>query len=195
MGEYLLTLLNLLLLTHLSTAFCDLGRFFSEKELSIEETARMFPIVFRGISLATTGSRSDAFGDGVQFTARFELLNMFKDAPDLRNHWSIDADSGNRKLDVTLEQLPEECKNGVTGPIEYIVFSTLDDNKIVAKSITKWDEESDQRIWMSLGWSKWSEWSPCSVSCSSGIQQRIRHCSTGKCPGYNIEQRHCNLFG
>lgn len=47
------------------------------------------------------------------------------------------------------------------------------------------------------GWSKWSDWSSCSVSCSAGIQQRIRHCqlSGGKCHGFNLEQRHCNLFG
>ncbi|KAF5280672.1 hypothetical protein FQA39_LY05320 [Lamprigera yunnana] len=46
-----------------------------------------------------------------------------------------------------------------------------------------------------LCWSKWTDWSSCSVTCSAGIQQRIRHCLLADCPGFNIEQRHCNLFG
>nr|CAI5855317.1 unnamed protein product [Callosobruchus analis] len=80
-------------------------------------------------------------------------------------------------------------------PSEYIVFCKLTENRFRVVSLAKWDEDADQRVWQALGWSKWSEWSPCSVTCSMGIQQRTRHCLTERCSGFNVEQRHCNQFG
>lgn len=47
-------------------------------------------------------------------------------------------------------------------------------------------------------WSKFSEWSPCSVSCGSGTQAKFRTCifngkltETSKCKGNNRESRQC----
>lgn len=59
-------------------------------------------------------------------------------------------------------------------------------------------------VFYNLGWSSWSDYLPCSVSCGIGVQQRIRHCLKNiirkmnkkkyYCEGYNIEQRNCNMF-
>ncbi|KAF2894460.1 hypothetical protein ILUMI_11712, partial [Ignelater luminosus] len=88
-----------------------------------------------------------------------------------------------------------ECDSTTAVPEEYIIFCDIVEKELRATSIAKWDENTDQRVWAALGWSKWTDWSACSVSCSAGIQQRVRHCLQPECPGFNVEQRHCNLFG
>jgi hypothetical protein len=49
------------------------------------------------------------------------------------------------------------------------------------------------------GWSQWSTWTTCTVTCGGGIQDRLRFCSNpapkhdGKlCLGNPIEARDCN---
>ena len=54
-------------------------------------------------------------------------------------------------------------------------------------------------VWAVNGdWTNWSEWTPCDVTCGTGLQTRRRNCSNpepafgGKiCPGYKTEARNC----
>ncbi|XP_045460250.1 uncharacterized protein LOC123670749 [Harmonia axyridis] len=186
----------LLSLSNPIVASCDLERLFLGKRVSIEESVMDCPIVFRGLSVATSGAaHNPAGGVGSKFTARFELSNTFKDMRAFRDQWSISMDADDRTVNVTIMEEPTaECAHGITAPLEYIVFGFADGEKVTAASVVKWSERTDQRVWMVLGWGQWGDWSPCSVSCSSGIQQRIRHCLKDKCPGHNVEQRHCNMF-
>ncbi|XP_049820504.1 uncharacterized protein LOC109594726 [Aethina tumida] len=174
-----------------TTRCCDLEQFFSEKQVSVEESAASSEIVFHGFTIAGAASTSENDLRGV-FTAYFELINTYKGAEQLTK-WGA---NNYRRINVTFVTRPSvECVEGSNVPREYIIFADLVNDEIRASSIAKWDEEADERVWRVLGWSKWSDWSACSVSCSSGIQQRSRHCRLPKCPGFNVEQRHCNLFG
>lgn len=186
---------------------CDLEQFFSEKQVSVEESTVSSPVVFRGITVAdaaaaaalqagptqlppTANAENDVHG-GV-FTTYFELINTYKGVEVLNSR----VTNNFRRLNVSIASHPSiKCDEGSEVLREYIIFCELVNDELLATSVAIWDEETDQRVWTSLGWNKWSEWSACSVSCSSGIQQRTRHCRSSKCPGFNVEQRHCNLFG
>uniref|UniRef100_A0A8C5QVV7 Properdin n=1 Tax=Leptobrachium leishanense TaxID=445787 RepID=A0A8C5QVV7_9ANUR len=43
-------------------------------------------------------------------------------------------------------------------------------------------------------WSEWSRWSPCTVSCTEGVEIRRRTCiGQGDCPGLSVEVQSCVL--
>ncbi|XP_062907004.1 SCO-spondin [Mobula hypostoma] len=43
-----------------------------------------------------------------------------------------------------------------------------------------------------LGWSKWSPWSQCSVSCGGGEQIRTRFCHNPPCEGFPVQSKTCH---
>lgn len=180
------------------THSCDLEQYFSGKQVSVEESTSASRVVFRGLRRTSPKLENDssaAAAASSSNTIYFELINTYKGSEFL-NVWDVE---NFRKIAVTFLNRPMvECQYSGEIPMEYIVFCDMVEGEMTAISVARWDERTDQRIWTELGWSDWSEWSPCSVSCSSGIQQRTRHCKLAEasdCRGYNVEQRHCNLFG
>ncbi|XP_048526400.1 uncharacterized protein LOC109543420 [Dendroctonus ponderosae] len=167
---------------------CDLEELLGPKQTSLEDATLRSSLVFRGMALPI---QDPAFS---VFTVFFELITVYKGDGFLKEWRKLN--NYFRKINVTFETrtTAADCLDGNKVPRDYVVFASLIQDEIRAGSVAKWDENADLRVWKALGWSQWSDWSSCSVSCSAGIQQRTRHCLQQKCSGFNIQQRHCNLF-
>ncbi|CAH0552032.1 unnamed protein product [Brassicogethes aeneus] len=63
-------------------------------------------------------------------------------------------------------------------------------NQYAEQALSSELEEVDSR---SGGWSKWSEWSPCSRSCDGGVSKQIRSCKTSSCRGEHVRYKICNM--
>ncbi|KAJ3650781.1 hypothetical protein Zmor_016861 [Zophobas morio] len=140
---------------------CDLERFFSEKQVSVEESASTSQIVFRGLTIAAKATPNDPRG---VFTAHFELINTYKGAETLE----AGGIGAFRRINVTFVTRPAgECSEGSDVPREYIIFCNLENEELRATSIAKWDESTDQRVWAALGMG--TEWEILwEMGCSDG---------------------------
>ncbi|XP_022906677.2 uncharacterized protein [Onthophagus taurus] len=175
---------------------CNLESVFSSKLVSVEENAQNSRVILGGTDRPVLmGPIFDDEPDGA-FVAVFDFFMTYKGSQFMDNRYLEDSDFRNSRIvNITFTSRPLiDCQIAQV-PTKYIIFCDVVDNELVAHSVVKWDHETDQRVWMAVGWTKWSEWSTCSVSCGKGIQQRLRYCTIEKCEGYNVEQRHCNLFG
>ncbi|XP_056638741.1 uncharacterized protein LOC130446478 [Diorhabda sublineata] len=160
----------------------------TQREVSIEEHATSCEIVFRG----NTFLRENDFlrrSREEQMMTYFRVVNTYKGAD------AIDDLIANNMgcINVTLPRL-DNYKSNLKIPKEYIIFCNLENGEVNAVVIVEWTENNDLRVWSALGWSSWGEWLSCSVSCGGGIQQRSRRCRRKNCHGFNVEQRHCNIF-
>lgn len=82
------SVLFILVLNHLRFInCCDLEHFFSEKQVSVEESTKTSQVIFRGLStVKTLTSVTDLQG---VFTAYFELINTYKGAEALDVVWDV----------------------------------------------------------------------------------------------------------
>uniref|UniRef100_A0A672SB30 Thrombospondin-1 n=1 Tax=Sinocyclocheilus grahami TaxID=75366 RepID=A0A672SB30_SINGR len=87
-----------------------------------------------------------------------------------------------------------ECGNSATVcrkiscPLIPCANATVPDGECCPRCGTPSDSAED-------GWSPWSEWTHCSVSCGRGIQQRGRSCDriNNNCEGTSVQTRDCYL--
>lgn len=57
-----------------------------------------------------------------------------------------------RHINITIyETSITECIAGGSVPQEYIIFCNIENEDLYATSIVKWDEDTDQRVWTSIG--------------------------------------------
>lgn len=71
-----------------STNCCDLEQYFSEKQVSVEDSAKESKLIFRGLTIATTTPSYFENNNDVRdvFTAYFEFINTYKGSESL-NGW------------------------------------------------------------------------------------------------------------
>ncbi|CAH1104287.1 unnamed protein product [Psylliodes chrysocephalus] len=164
----------------------------NERQVSIEDSVISSQIVFRGSTFVVDEPEERGMNTNTA-TAYFFLKNSYKGGAAINDLVANNFGRINVSFPVSgpLSQYKEDLE---TTPKEYIIFCNLIEGEIRGVAAVKWSENNDFRVWKILGWGEWSDWSSCSVSCSGGIQQRVRHCKGLKCHGFNVEQRHCNLF-
>nr|XP_023992802.1 thrombospondin-1-like [Salvelinus alpinus] len=99
------------------------------------------------------------------------------------------------KAEWTVDDCTEcTCQNSATVcrkiscPLIPCANATVSDGECCPRCGTLSDYAED-------GWSLWSEWTHCSVSCGRGIQQRGRSCDriNNNCEGTSVQTRDCYL--
>ncbi|MGH0130883.1 UNVERIFIED_CONTAM: hypothetical protein FKN15_018346 [Acipenser sinensis] len=110
-----------------------------------------------------------------------ELANMFKELQGLR---VIVTQLVDKVLKVNSATVCRE----ISCPLMPCANATVPDGECCPRCGTPSDSAED-------GWSPWSEWTHCSVTCGRGIQQRGRSCDriSSSCEGTSVQTRDCYI--
>uniref|UniRef100_A0A3B3B7R9 Thrombospondin 1b n=1 Tax=Oryzias melastigma TaxID=30732 RepID=A0A3B3B7R9_ORYME len=99
-----------------------------------------------------------------------------------RDEWTVDDCT-----ECTCQNSATVCRK-ISCPLIPCANATVPDGECCPRCGTPSDYAED-------GWSPWSEWTRCSVSCGRGIQQRGRSCDriNNNCEGTSVQTRDCYL--
>ncbi|TSK57997.1 Thrombospondin-1 [Bagarius yarrelli] len=99
-----------------------------------------------------------------------------------KDEWTVDDCT-----ECTCQNSATMCRK-ISCPLLPCANATVPDGECCPRCGTPSDSAED-------GWSPWSEWTHCSVSCGKGIQQRGRSCDriNNNCEGTSVQTRDCYL--
>uniref|UniRef100_A0A8C5HHI0 Thrombospondin-1-like n=1 Tax=Gouania willdenowi TaxID=441366 RepID=A0A8C5HHI0_GOUWI len=97
-----------------------------------------------------------------------------------KDEWTVDGCT-----ECTCQNSATECRK-ISCPLIPCVNATVPDGECCPRCGPPNDYAED-------GWSAWSDWTHCSVTCGRGIQQRGRSCDriNSKCEGTSVQTRDC----
>uniref|UniRef100_A0A665VXZ7 Thrombospondin-1 n=1 Tax=Echeneis naucrates TaxID=173247 RepID=A0A665VXZ7_ECHNA len=101
---------------------------------------------------------------------------MYRD----KDEWTVDGCT-----ECTCQKSATVCRK-ISCPLIPCANATVPDGECCPRCGTPSDYAED-------GWSPWSEWTHCSVTCGRGIQQRGRSCDriNSNCEGTSVQTRDC----
>ncbi|KAK1792975.1 hypothetical protein P4O66_001693 [Electrophorus voltai] len=99
-----------------------------------------------------------------------------------KDEWTVDSCTH-----CTCQNSATICRE-ISCPLMPCANATVPDGECCPRCGTPSDYAED-------GWSPWSEWTHCSVTCGRGIQQRGRSCDriNSNCEGTSVQTRDCYL--
>ncbi|OCT66417.1 hypothetical protein XELAEV_18042667mg [Xenopus laevis] len=98
-----------------------------------------------------------------------------------RDEWTVDSCT-----ECTCQNSATICRK-VSCPLMPCTNATIPDGECCPRC---WPSDSADD-----DWSPWSDWTPCSVTCGHGIQQRGRSCDSlnNPCEGSSVQTRSCQI--